>query len=84
MFVQGPAINKWSDRDKAGVHLGAISPVTLTYPWDNSFAMASRFFPSRRTGLALAAGCILFSALAAAHSVPGDLSVAQIEEQLQV
>ncbi|KAJ5750130.1 hypothetical protein N7533_007158 [Penicillium manginii] len=45
--------------------------------------MASRFFPSRRTGLALAAGCFLFSALAAANVRPGDLSVSQIEEQLQ-
>ncbi|KAJ5989029.1 hypothetical protein N7481_004239 [Penicillium waksmanii] len=45
--------------------------------------MASRLFPSRRTGLALAAGCFLFSALAAANVRPGDLSVSQIEEQLQ-
>jgi zinc transporter 7 len=46
--------------------------------------MASRFFPSRRTGLAIAAGCLLFSALAAANAGPGDLSVSQIEDQLQV
>ncbi|KAJ5780752.1 Zinc/iron permease [Penicillium paradoxum] len=45
--------------------------------------MVSRFFPSRRTGLALAAGCLLFSALAAANVGPGELSVGQIEEQLQ-
>lgn len=46
--------------------------------------MASRFFPSRRTGIALVAGCLLFSALAAANVGPGELSVGQIEEQLQV
>ncbi|KGO66397.1 Zinc/iron permease [Penicillium italicum] len=45
--------------------------------------MASRFFPSRRTGIALVAGCLLFSALAAANIGPGELSVGQIEEQLQ-
>ncbi|KAJ5306055.1 Zinc/iron permease [Penicillium antarcticum] len=45
--------------------------------------MASRFFPSRRTGFAIAAGCLLFSALAAANAGPGDLSVSQIEDQLQ-
>ncbi|KAI2707703.1 hypothetical protein CBS147332_6761 [Penicillium roqueforti] len=45
--------------------------------------MASRFFPSRRTGIALLAGCFLFSALAAANVGPGGLSVGQIEEQLQ-
>ncbi|OGE49655.1 hypothetical protein PENARI_c020G09504 [Penicillium arizonense] len=45
--------------------------------------MASRFFPSRRTGLAIAAGCLLFSALAAANAGPGELSVSQIEDQLQ-
>ncbi|KAJ5623977.1 hypothetical protein N7510_000286 [Penicillium lagena] len=39
--------------------------------------------PSRRTGIALAAGCILFSVLAAANAHPGDLSVSQIEDQLQ-
>lgn len=46
--------------------------------------MAPRFFPSRRTGIALVAGCFLFSALAAANVGPGELSVGQIEEQLQV
>jgi zinc transporter 7 len=46
--------------------------------------MASHFFPSRRTCLALVAGCLLFSALAAANVGPGGLSVSQIEEQLQV
>jgi zinc transporter 7 len=46
--------------------------------------MASRFLPSRRMGLALIAGCVLFSALAAATADPGDLSVGEIEEQLQV
>jgi hypothetical protein len=46
--------------------------------------MASRFMPSRRTGFALVAGCLLFSALAAATAHPGDLSVGEIEEQLQV
>lgn len=45
--------------------------------------MASRMF-SLRTGLAIAAGCFLFSALAAANVRPGDMSVSQIEEQLQV
>ncbi|KAJ5683428.1 Zinc/iron permease [Penicillium macrosclerotiorum] len=45
--------------------------------------MASRFIPSRRTGIALAVGCLLFSALAAANAHPGDLSVGEIEEQLQ-
>ncbi|KAJ5541747.1 hypothetical protein N7494_006823 [Penicillium frequentans] len=44
--------------------------------------MAPRMF-SRRTGLAIAAGCFLFSALAAANVRPGDMSVSQIEEQLQ-
>ncbi|KAJ5648651.1 Zinc/iron permease [Penicillium lividum] len=43
--------------------------------------MASMF--SRRTGFAIAAGCILFSALAAANVRPEDLSISQIEEQLQ-
>ena len=46
--------------------------------------MASRFMPSRRMGLALVAGYILFSVLAAANSSPGELSVSEIEEQLQV
>jgi hypothetical protein len=45
--------------------------------------MAYRMF-SRRTGLAIAAGCFLFSALAAANVRPEDMSVSQIEEQLQV
>ncbi|KAJ5584585.1 Zinc/iron permease [Penicillium hispanicum] len=45
--------------------------------------MASRFLPSRRMGFALAAGCFMFSALAAANVRPGDLSVSQIEDQLQ-
>ncbi|KAJ5634660.1 Zinc/iron permease [Penicillium herquei] len=45
--------------------------------------MASRFFSSRRTGLALAAGCLLFATLAAANARPEELSVSQIEEQLQ-
>ncbi|KAJ5132376.1 Zinc/iron permease [Penicillium atrosanguineum] len=45
--------------------------------------MASRLLPSRRTGFALIAGCLMFSALAAASARPGDLSVAEIEEQLQ-
>ncbi|KAJ5892085.1 Zinc transporter ZIP13 [Penicillium subrubescens] len=45
--------------------------------------MASRFMPSRRMGFALIAGCLLFSALAAATASPGDLSVGEIEEQLQ-
>ncbi|KAF3387726.1 hypothetical protein F1880_001169 [Penicillium rolfsii] len=45
--------------------------------------MASRFMPSRRMGFALVAGCLLFSALAAATASPGDLSVGEIEEQLQ-
>jgi zinc transporter 7 len=46
--------------------------------------MASRFMPSRRMGFALIAGCLLFSALAAATASPADLSVGEIEEQLQV
>lgn len=46
--------------------------------------MASNLFFSRRTGFALVAGCLLFSALAAANVRPGDLSVSEIEEQLQV
>ncbi|KAJ5684225.1 Zinc/iron permease [Penicillium maclennaniae] len=45
--------------------------------------MASRMFPSHRTGFALVIGCLMFSALAAAGARPGDLSVAEIEEQLQ-
>ncbi|KAJ5108351.1 Zinc/iron permease [Penicillium angulare] len=45
--------------------------------------MASRFLPSRSMGFALAAGCLLFSALAAANVRPEDLSVSEIEEQLQ-
>ncbi|KAJ5644098.1 uncharacterized protein N7484_006605 [Penicillium longicatenatum] len=44
--------------------------------------MAYRIF-SHRTGLAIAAGCFLFSALAAANVRPEDMSVSQIEEQLQ-
>lgn len=46
--------------------------------------MASGFFLSRKTGLALAVGCLVFSVLAAAHAGPGELSVSQIEDQLQV
>jgi zinc transporter 7 len=46
--------------------------------------MASRLFPSRRAGFSLIAGCLMFSALAAAKASAGDLSVAEIEEQLQV
>lgn len=46
--------------------------------------MALKFLPSRSTGFALAAGCLMFSALAAASVRPEDLSVSQIEEQLQV
>lgn len=46
--------------------------------------MALNLLPSRRTGFALVAGCLVFSALAAAKVHPGDLSVRQIEEQLQV
>ena len=39
----------------------------------------------RRTGLVLAAAVIVFSALAAANAVPvGELSVGQIEDELQV
>ncbi|KAJ6131626.1 Zinc/iron permease [Penicillium sp. IBT 18751x] len=45
--------------------------------------MASRMFPLHRTGFALVVGCLMFSALAAAGARPGDLSVAEIEEQLQ-
>ncbi|KAJ5115165.1 Zinc/iron permease [Penicillium alfredii] len=45
--------------------------------------MAARFFPPQRTGLALATGALLFSALAAANVGPGELSVTEIEEQLQ-
>jgi solute carrier family 39 (zinc transporter), member 7 len=40
--------------------------------------------PSRRVGFALIAGCLFFSALAAANTRPGELSVGEIEEQLQV
>lgn len=42
--------------------------------------------PARRMGLALAAGLVLFSALAVAHDAisVGDMSVGQIEEELQV
>ncbi|GLA63197.1 hypothetical protein AtubIFM55763_009847 [Aspergillus tubingensis] len=41
--------------------------------------------PARRMGLALAAGLVLFSALAVAHDAisVGDMSVGQIEEELQ-
>ena len=46
--------------------------------------MALRFMPSRRVGFALIAGCLFFSALAAANTRPGELSVGEIEEQLQV
>ncbi|KAJ5155374.1 hypothetical protein N7492_008177 [Penicillium capsulatum] len=45
--------------------------------------MALRFWPSRRTGIALVAGYLLFSAFAAAHGGSGHLSPNQIEEQLQ-
>lgn len=39
----------------------------------------------RKTGLVLAAAVVVFSALAAANSVPaGELSVGQIEDELQV
>ena len=46
--------------------------------------MASRFLPSRNVGLALVAGCLVFSTLAAANLRPEELSVSEIEEQLQV
>ncbi|PYH68566.1 Zn(2+) transporter YKE4 [Aspergillus vadensis CBS 113365] len=48
--------------------------------------MAPSFLaPARRVGLALAAGLVLFSALAVAHDAisVGDMSVGQIEEELQ-
>ncbi|RAK87239.1 ZIP zinc transporter [Aspergillus costaricaensis CBS 115574] len=48
--------------------------------------MAPSFLaPARRMGLALAAGLVLFSALAVAHDAisVGDMSVGQIEEELQ-
>ena len=87
MFVQGPAINNDSG---SAVH-GCSTSVDYTEyclllyrSLDNYFAMTSRFFPSRRTGIALVAGCLLFSAFAAANVAPGELSVGQIEEQLQV
>lgn len=49
-------------------------------------AMASGFVPAmRRTGLVLIATVVVFSALAAANAVPvGELSVGEIEEELQV
>lgn len=50
----------------------------------SSSPMALRFMPSRRVGFALIAGCLFFSALVAADTRPGDLSVGEIEEQLQV
>jgi hypothetical protein len=87
MFVQGPAINN----DSGSAVRGYFTSVgyteyclSLYSTLANSFAMASRFFPSRRTGIALVAGCLLFSAFAAANVGPGELSVGQIEEQLQV
>jgi zinc transporter 7 len=50
--------------------------------------MALNFFsPARRTGLALVAGLLLFAVLAAAtvdKVTVGDLSVAEIEDKLQV
>lgn len=48
--------------------------------------MASRFAPAlRRSGLVLAGAVVVFSALAAANAVPvGELSVGEIEEELQV
>lgn len=47
-------------------------------------AMASRFTPAmRRSGLVLAGAVVVFSALAAANTV-GELSVGEIEDQLQV
>jgi hypothetical protein len=32
MFVQGPAINKWSDRDSGSALTQAMSPVPRHYP----------------------------------------------------
>lgn len=48
--------------------------------------MAFRFTPAmRRTGLVVVASVIVFSALAAANAIPiGELSVGEIEEELQV
>ena len=48
--------------------------------------MVSRFAPSvRMTGLVLVAAVFVFSAVAAAKAVPvGELSVGEIEEELQV
>mgnify|MGYP006885648597 CR=1 FL=1 len=85
MFVQGPAINN----DSGSAVRGYFTSVGYTEDFlslfsTQFFAMASRFFPSRRTGIALVAGCLLFSAFAAANVGPGELSVGQIEEQLQV
>ncbi|KAJ5493323.1 Zinc transporter ZIP13 [Penicillium diatomitis] len=45
--------------------------------------MAPRLMNSSRTGLALLAGCIFFSAVVAASAHVDDLSVGEIEEQLQ-
>lgn len=77
VFVPGSTI-KWSDPgDKRRI-------LMLTVVLSSNPLMASQFWPSRRTGIALVAGCILFSALAAAHGNAGQLSVSEIEEQLQV
>lgn len=48
--------------------------------------MASGLAPAmRRTGLVLVTAVVVFSALAAANAVPvGELSVGEIEEELQV
>lgn len=48
--------------------------------------MAFGFAPAmRRTGLVLVAAVVVFSALAVANAVPvGELSVGEIEEELQV
>jgi hypothetical protein len=90
VFVRGSdkVISWWSDHgDKRMLPTRAVYSLVVHLPHTPSVCsspMASRFMPSRRMGFALIAGCLLFSALAAATASPGDLSVGEIEEQLQV
>lgn len=90
MFVQGPVTFGCLIAD--GLPPDLISLHQLLPPWPSprpvpGFIMASRLLaPSRRIGFALAAGVLLFSAFAIAKEAldVGELSVGQIEDELQV
>lgn len=78
----------WLDQ---GIILECLCPIAHCCSQYFTTAMALNLFsPARRTGLALVAGLLLFAVLAAAtvgsgdKITVGDLSVAEIEDKLQV